>query len=269
MTIHAAIRADHRWQEECIRYSICTIVTRPDRYAEMIESFRHRGFDGSDCEFLYLDNSHGNIFDAYTGNNLFLNVARGQFIILCHQDIVLIDDGRANLDAALDNLTRLDTTWAVCGNAGGNRLGRVAIRISDPHGMGQRIGKFPTKVGSLDENFLIVRRSTNLSLSSDLNGYHFYGTDICLIADVLGNSCYVIDFHLQHKGAGVLDNQFFATRKNLIHKYQRAFRSRWITTTCTTIFISGLPVLGPLLSNTIALIVDRFKGVISSRNMPA
>src|SRR5262249_51154593 len=136
---------------------------------------------------------------------------------------------------------------------------------TDPHGTNRRIGDFPAKVRSLDENFVIVRRSTNLALSRDLEGFHFYGTDICLIADVLGNNCYVIDFHLRHKGHGVFDNHFFATRKHLIQKYRRAFRSRWITTTCTTIFISGLPLLGGLLSSiTIALLVDRFKSLISS-----
>ena len=263
MNISGAIRADHRWQEERVRYSICTLVTQPDLYAEMIESFRRHGFDEPDCEFLYLDNTHGNIFDAYSGNNMFLNVARGQFIILCHQDILLID-GRANLDAALDNLSRLDSNWAACGNGGGNRLGEVTIRITDPHGADQRIGNFPAEVHSLDENFIIVRRSANLALSRDLEGFHFYGTDICLIADVLGHSCYVIDFHLRHKSAGVMDKRFFSVRKRLIRKYQRAFRSRWSTNTCTTIFISGLPLLGNLLSGSIGLIRDRFKQLISA-----
>src|SRR5215831_4097358 len=105
MTAFAPIRADQRWQKECIRYSICTIVTRPAEYAEMVNSFRSGGFREPDCEFLYLDNAQGNLFDAYSGNNLFMNVARGEFIILCHQDILLIEDGRAKLDTAIANLT--------------------------------------------------------------------------------------------------------------------------------------------------------------------
>ena len=51
----------------------------------MIESFERAGFCEPDCEFLYLDNTQHNEFDSYSGNNLFLNIARGQFIILCHQ----------------------------------------------------------------------------------------------------------------------------------------------------------------------------------------
>lgn len=83
LTDHTPIRADQRWRDECIRYSICTIVTRLNEYAEMLASFRAGGFKDPDCELLYLDNTHGNVFDAYSGK------------ILCHQDIVLLEDRRA------------------------------------------------------------------------------------------------------------------------------------------------------------------------------
>jgi hypothetical protein len=106
-------------------------------------------------------------------------------------------------------------------------------------------------VQALDENFMIVRRSANLALSHDLQGFHLYGTDMCLIADVLGRSLYVIDFHLRHKSGGVLDKSFFEIRERLIRKYRVAFRSRWVTTPCTSQFISGVPLLGRLLNNAI------------------
>jgi hypothetical protein len=245
------IRADIRWQEERISYSICTIVTRPAEYAEMVQSFRDGGFREPECEFLYLDNSEGNVFDAYSGNNLFLSVARGQFIILCHQDILLSEDGRANLDAALVNLTRLDPNWAACGNAGTDQAGHLVIRITDPHGADQRTGDFPVKVRSLDENFIVVRRLANLALSHDVAGFHLFGTDLCIIADILGASCYVIDFHLHHKSAGLIDSSFFSVRERLMLKYRLAFRSRWIATTCTTLFVSGVPFLGRLLTTEV------------------
>ena len=242
------IRADVLWQTETIGYSICTIVTDSAQYTQMIESFERAGFCEPDCEFLYLDNTQHNGFDGYSGNNLFLNIAHGQFVILCHQDIRLMEDGRTKLDAALTNVSRLDPNWMVCGNAGGEHLGQLAIRISDPHGTNQRVGELPAKVHTLDENFIVVRRATNLSLSHDLDGFHLYGTDLCLIADVLGGNCYVIDFHLRHLGAGTTDESFVKTREHLIQKYRRAFRSRWITTTCTNLFVSGIPLLGRFLS---------------------
>src|SRR5580704_15999128 len=72
-----------------IRYSICTLVTNHAEYAGMMESFIKAGFDPAFCEFLYLDNSTENRFDAFRGYNHFLQHAKGDYIILCHQDILL------------------------------------------------------------------------------------------------------------------------------------------------------------------------------------
>src|SRR5262245_29431293 len=252
------IRADVRWQAECIDYSICTIVTKHAEYMEMVDSFERAGFREPDCEYLCLDNTKQNLFDAYAGNNLFLNVARGEFVILCHQDVLLMNDGRAKLDAIVAILSRLDPKWMVCGNAGCEHLGRLAIRITDPHGKDQRVGVLPAKVLSLDENFNVVRRGANLSLSHDVEGFHLYGADLCLIADVLGGNSYVIDFHLHHTGAGTTDESCFEIRERLIQKYRRAFRSRWMPTTCTSLFVSGTPLLGGLLSHASAIRAARF-----------
>jgi hypothetical protein len=253
-------RADERLLETTVRYSICTIVTRPHEYAEMVASFRQGGFQEPDCEFLFLDNSQSNTFEAYAGYNLFLNVARGSYIILCHQDILLITDGREKLDGVIEELTKRDPNWAACGNAGGEYPGKLALRISDPYGADQQTADFPARVQTLDENFIVVRKCANLALSRDLNGFHFYGADICLVADVLGWTCYAVDFHLQHKSSGSKDHSFVAIRGEVVRKYRRAFRSRWITTTTTTIFVSGIPGLARLLSSDIPTRIARYLG---------
>jgi len=230
-----------------IRFSICTLVTDRDEYAEMVESFRERGFGGPDCEFLYLDNSKRNGFDAFAGYNLFLTRAAGDYLILCHQDILLLDQGRSALEKCLAELDSLDPAWALCGNAGGVAGGTLAIRISDPHGADVAIGTFPARAAAIDENFIVARRDANLALSHDLKGFHLYGADLCIVADVLGRTAYVIDFHLRHKSAGKTDAGFYAARRAAIAKYRRAFRTRWIRTTCTTFLVSGLPLLGRVL----------------------
>jgi hypothetical protein len=232
-------RADIAASASEIVYSICTLVTRSDEYLEMVASFERLGFGGDDCEFLYLDNTPENKFDGYAGTNIFLNVARGTYIILCHQDITLVDDDRPKLDAVLQQLTRADENWAVCGNAGGAYLGRLVVRISDPYGKNRKIGQFPAQVCSVDENFIVVRRSARLALSSDLHGFHFYGTDLCLIADILGHSCYVIDFHLMHKSAGSRDEAYFSAKRRFAEKYRKAFRPRFVQTASTFIYVSG------------------------------
>lgn len=241
-------RADTIARAGGVRYSICTLMTRPVQYAEMVASFRRQGFDGEDCEYLFLDNSNNNNYDAYKGLNLFLSVARGRYVILCHQDILLEDDGRDHLDAALANMERLDPTWAVCGNSGGISPGRLAIRITDPHGVNQRTEDLPARVYSLDENFMVVKASANLGFSRDMSGFHLYGTDICIQADLLGWTCYVIDFHLKHHSPGVRDVSLERSRKALVDKYARAFRFRWVAAPCEIIFLSGLPSVSRLLS---------------------
>jgi hypothetical protein len=227
------------WTGPDIRFSICTLVTRPEQYRSMTATFMARGFSDSDCEYIFLDNSETNSSDAYQGLNLFLNNARGEYIILCHQDVELLDGGREQLDAVLAEMEVHDPSWAVLGNSGGMSPGRLAIRITDPHGAGQKTEHLPARVHSLDENFLVVRRSANLALSRDLSGFHLYGADLCIVADILGWRSYVVDFHLRHLSPGNRDLSLSRSRVALIKKYSRALRTRWVMTPCELLFLSG------------------------------
>lgn len=223
------------------KFSICTLVTRAGEYTEMLESFAKAGFAAEDCEYLFVSNIEGNQQDAYEGYNLFLQTARGEYIILCHQDILLSFDRREVLEQRIRELSKLDPQWALLGNAGiGRRSGQpvVAVRISYPDGNGT-IGTFPTQVESLDENFIVVKREANLCVSHDLTGYHFYGTDMCRLARILGRTAYAVDFHLLHKSKGKLDGQFFEDRKQLVKKYQRALQGGTVYTTTGPVYLSG------------------------------
>jgi hypothetical protein len=126
-----------------LRFSFGTLVTDHIQYAAMRASFEARGFRGDDCEYLIVDNSAGNVADAYAGCRDLLNRAKGTFVILCHQDVVAIDD-RARLEACLAELDAIDPTWAVAGNAGGT-VDRLFIRISDRSGSDQNAGLFRRK----------------------------------------------------------------------------------------------------------------------------
>ena len=144
--------------EFALRYSVCTFVTKPQQYQNLIQSMNTRGFGTEDCEFLYINNSISNKYDAFSGINKFLEVSRGKYIILCHQDVVLLFDGRNRLDDIIADLDRIDPKWGLFGNSGGISPGRLAIRISDPHGEDQHRESLPIRVNSLDENFIVVRK---------------------------------------------------------------------------------------------------------------
>ena len=220
-----------------IIFTFGALVTDWQMYESMRISFASGGFTEPDCEFLVIDNSKGNQLDAYQGLNQIIHQAQGEYIILCHQDVLAIDK-REVLETCLAELNQKHPRWAVCGNAGGVGLGRLAIRISDPHGEDTRREKLPARVQSLDENFLVLRAAKNLGFSGDLQGFHFYGTDICLQAEHLGYEAYVIDFHLRHLGRGNLDDSFWQQKKALQNKYRRFWRSRTVQTTCTSLPLS-------------------------------
>ena len=207
----------------------------------MRESFQRGGFGAEDTDYLWIDNSAANDAEAYEAYNRFLLAARTPYIVLCHQDVLLLDDGRAKLDSLIAGLHARDPLWGLAGNSGGRPDGRMATRITDPHGGDQSCGgPFPVRVRTLDENFIVARRDANLAVSRDLHGFHLYGTDLCLVAAHLGFSSWVIDFHLRHKSGGTIDATYAAARRALILKYRRAWRSRWMQpSTLQTFFLSG------------------------------
>ena len=236
-------------KQSSVDFSICSLVTNKSQYDEMVSSFVSKGFDEINSEFLYIENSKKNYYDGFSGLNLFLRSARGKYILLCHQDILLHDHDISQLRKKIAELNQLDKNWALAGNAGCSGPGILHIRITDPNGTNTRIGTFPAKVQSLDENFIIAKADANLSLSRDLKGFHLYGADLCLIADILGYNSYVIDFHLHHIGGNSvkrshkLSDELYASCVDFSTKYNNVLRSRWIGTTCTNFYISGSAIL--------------------------
>ena len=230
-------------------FSICTLVTRKKEYAEMMASFVSHGFTHDSCEYLYVDNTQGCQYDAFRGLNLFLQRAQGKYIILCHQDILLHDHNRLDLSQRIRQLDSIDPKWGILGNAGGINLKWVAMHVTQKSGKRLKEELLPLKTMTVDENFMLVKNDANLAFSSNLAGFHMYGTDMCLIADVLGYSAYVIDFNLLHKSDGNADESFYSLKRALIKKYHKAFQSRFISTTITRFYISG-SCWGNLLGNS-------------------
>jgi hypothetical protein len=220
------------------KYSVCTLVTNPQEYGEMMESFVSAGFGSEDCEYLYIDNSQGNKAEAYSGYNLFLNAAQGQYVILCHQDILLKFDDRRALELCISELDKIDPVWALAGNAGGIAPERWAARVTHPSG-GVNTGSFPKKAQSLDENFILIKKGANLCLSRDLQGFHFHGMELCQIGRILGWNAWVINFNLYHKSEGNFDESFHDMAREVVKKYQRALKGGLVQTIGAKVHLSN------------------------------
>jgi hypothetical protein len=236
-----------------VAFSIATLVTDPSAYAAMCQSFADAGFDAADCEFLTIDNTTTPQASAFAGLNRALAMARGRHVILCHQDVLLTHDDRAVLERRLAELDAQDPRWGVAGNAGGVGPGELAIRITDPHGADQRRGTFPARVASVDENFIVVKGGTRFGFSADLDGFHFYGADLCTQARIAGHTSYVIDFHLTHLSAGKAGAAFATAREAFTAKWARALEPTLIQTTCAVTALNPNPALGELQALTARL----------------
>ena len=241
-------------------FSICTLVTRKNEYQEMLETFSAKGFTNENSEFIYIDNSETNKADGYSGLNQFLAQSKGKYTIICHQDIRLEFDDIVKLKQCLKEMDELDPNWAILGNAGATcDFATKHIRITDPTGSDKRTSEFPSKVESLDENFLVIKNGLNIGVSRDLSGFHFYGTDLCLQADMRGYSAYVVDFHLHHLSEGNRDITFDSCKQNLINKYEYALRPRFVQTSCVYLYITGSSFFKVLFNNKLIFRFKRLK----------
>ena len=240
-----------------VLYSVCSLVSDYAEYTVMVNSYVQAGFTPDLCEFLYVDNSRGNKYDAYTGLNKLMDQASGEYLILSHQDVEIIYDKEPDLRRRIQEINELDANWAVLANAGGADVKRVYRRISHPHDSLNQ-GPFPQKVISVDENFILLKKQAGLRFSSDLKGFHLYGTDICLVAEQKGYTCYVIDFHLLHKSTGNMNESFYQARHQLIQKYAQSLSPRYIRTTCTNMFISRSSLLNYLMNKPFMITLAKF-----------
>jgi hypothetical protein len=215
-------------------FCICTIVTNIAEYEIMKHSFEATGFTNS-CNYLIADNTNNNVFDAYQAIRRFLQESNAKYTIVVHQD-VRCKDAKIDLEHCLAELTKKDNAWAICGNAGGIDYKNMVYHI---HNIEVRKTKgLPIKVFSLDENFLVFNTAKQLSISANINGFHFYGTDLCIIADLLGYSSYVIPFMVEHLSKGNLkDLELHKT--NFILKYGYKLRSRFMQTSCDKFFLGN------------------------------
>lgn len=219
-----------------IAFSFCSLVTKPHQYSEMLSSFNAVGFDATNSEFLYIDNTKGNSESAFAGLNRLARFARGEYLVFCHQDVVAMD-GPDVLRAALADLSARDPLWAVAANAGCAGKQRHYY-LNEPNNIGLGPQRRPAmQVTTIDENLIILKREAQLGFSVDLNGFHLYGTDLVTQAATRGRSTYIIDFRVEHTSSGTVNEDFYSACLDFEEKYSKAFEARPVTTTCTTLDI--------------------------------
>ena len=235
-------------------FSLCTISNNPEEYEEMKNSFELCGFNAN-CEYLLADNSKGNLFNAYEAIRRFLLESNAEYILIVHQDVRCVDD-KEYLVKCLNHLSDIDPNWAVCGNGGAIGY-HQGIMYIDNNGVTIKSRNLPAKVTSLDENFLIIKASSNITVSNNFSDFHLYGTDLCLIADILGYNCYVIPFMVKHLSHGNQE-QLLKHVNGFVKSYGRKLRSRYIQTTCTKFYLRNSPSKNQIYNSPVIFFFIKF-----------
>jgi hypothetical protein len=222
-------------QEE-YTFSICTLVKNKQKYGIFIESLKRNDFLDSENEIITIDNSFENSHDCYSAIKNFINNSKNRYIILSHDDVIVNNCKQALIDE-LKRIHLIDESAVVFGVAGiyKNPLKGVGHFFSK---RGEKYWGFDYngRVSTLDECFIIIKKSSGVSVSDNLNGFHFYGADMCLNASKKGFSCYAIDFPITHKSPGNLDESFLIAREKFLSHLNKSGNCHVISTTCTTLY---------------------------------
>ena len=212
------------------------------RFKKFQEHWIKKGFGDADCEFLVCNNAQGNQFDGFQAGRLFLEEAKGRYIIYVHLDSRPLETKKSILNI-IRKLDSKDPKWALMGNAGvhqktgeGIILGLRMPGCAAPRHKAQFI-----PVQALDENLLIIKADARLTFSHDLYGYHFYGLDICDLARRIGRTIYVARLNWYHASHGTLNSDFHCAKQRVESKMIQYHGPRIWGTNCAYLSFSSWP----------------------------
>jgi hypothetical protein len=144
-------------------------------------------------------------------------------MVFAHQDVLFATTWIADLHRALHALENMDPNWGVLGSYGEtlNDHGRGYILSGEQGILGKPFSP-PEQVQTLDEIVLIIRKSSGLRFDEGLPNFHFYGTDICMLAAKRGQKSYAISAFCIHNAAQtvMLPKEFY-----LCYRY---IKEKWI-----------------------------------------
>ena len=228
---------------------IATIANDLAAYAALRRSMELAGFDEQRCRFTLFDNSASNQFEPHGVLRSLPTDGDEPYVILCHQDLEFGPEATADrLLQRVEQLNAQHPRWAVAGNAGTTPRGRYVLHLDEPTGS-YRATTLPARVISLDENFLVLRRSRFPRVSPGLSGFHLYGTDLVLNAMLAGDQAYVIDVALRHLSAGNPASAAFNTaRDQLMDHWRNNLLLGVVRTMCTGFCLSRWSWLDRLMN---------------------
>ncbi|KRN58139.1 glycosyltransferase [Limosilactobacillus secaliphilus] len=217
-------------------FSLITIVNKENVYEDFKNNLRTQ--KGVNYELIKVNNDHNQFSSAREAYNHAFKKSHGNYVVFLHPDMRFLD--KYALRDVLDQVTKLPNL-GVAGISGclfklHHHKSTVVSTIvhGDPaHRFGQAI-KQPTKVQTVDECLFVMDRDfCQQHPFSDIDGWHMYAVEQCLVALLNGKVNYVVPCRMWHRSTGFSENwQYIQTGKEIVRRYGKHFSS--INTTVTT-----------------------------------
>jgi len=212
---------------------------------DSFESFKSSiASDEESFTLLGYDNRQNSI-DYFEAIRNFRNNTKNKYLIIAHQDVNFRFLTLRCLHEQIQKIQLLDSSAALFGCAGISHDGTQGVgHYYDSQG--EHVWGFPKNglASSLDEFFLVLDCEKSFSVSENLSGFHFYGTDLCINAAKAGYSSYVIDFPVLHNCTpGKIRADFFQSRYLFEKHLQQTIGAGVYRTTCSKLYAGRNPLL--------------------------
>lgn len=198
-----------------VDFSVVCCISKPEIFDQCLLKSVYTQRGNLNVEIIPIINNT-NLYSASLALNVGLNVSRSNNVILAHQDVMLLDGWFERLARYIEQAEK----WAIIGAAGisldfsradigkwGGALYRDTVAVGTvwndddlevpPYWDGI---KPLTRVHCVDECVFVLNKSANLRFDPHFNGFHFYGSDICLQARFAGYNVYAADLPIIHFG---------------------------------------------------------------------
>ena len=230
---------------------------------DILQSYLLQGLKAQTSEYdlVLIDNTANRFKSAAEGLNCGGLIAKGEYIMFVHQDVVLKSTGSLRLiETTLERLPNLGIAGAAGCIEGSEGVLSNLMHGTPPTPAGNIPVTVPTIVQTLDECLIIVPKETFSKLQFDeqtCGGWHLYAVDYSLSVRTLGLDAYVLPIAAYHRSfPGRVQRDYLKILKRVLRKHRH--QQRRIFTTCGTWdtrsplflrFSSGLQVLrreGPI-----------------------
>lgn len=202
----------YRWNkippEEC-DISIITLVHDMKEYKNLTDSLKNQKGKHK-IEIIAIPNFYNQFESIPLALNNALDVCNGKNVIFIHQDVIVPKDWLNKIRKHIQQLDAERINWGVLGPAGITIDSKPYYYLSDSSLKKMHKQDKPrNEVFCLDEMCLIINKRNGLRFTdSKLNGFHFYGGDICVTAQTRGLKNFAIDVYCFHNS--------YDGRKNLM-----------------------------------------------------